>query len=76
MSIQKPDLTEFERKYQRQYEELGLGSEEERAAHRFYRHDALPGRMAPVRKPEKHRTIRWFTDEREMELYYLENSRK
>ena len=51
--------------FQRQYEEIGLGTEEERA---YYR------RFAPAPKPpEKPYTIQWFTDERDLETFEFQD---
>ena len=48
--------------FQRQFDEIGLGTEEEREHHR-----------APVKTPKhaEHYTLQWFTSERDLELSEL-----
>ena len=50
--------------FQRQFDEIGLGTEEEREHHR--------GTGSGLQKQsEEHYTLRWFTDERDLELSKL-----
>ena len=47
--------------FQRQYEEIGLGTEEERARYRRFDDTNPPA-------PQPYYTLQWFTDERDLEL--------